>query len=292
MLFQAAVNTIALASVYLLVAVSFAMIFSVTRFFNFGHGAVVTGAAYATLLFKSWLEFSPVVSVCLGIAAAVLLGCLMEMCLYRPLRQRHSSTLILMLASLGLYVVIQHGISLVFDDYTKTIRSGVVQEGFGLLGARITGVQILTSVAALVVCAGISALLRQTRLGVAMRAVADDPELARVSGVHSDRVILCVFAIGSALAGLAGILIALDVDMTPTMGMNALLMGIVTVIVGGIRSIPGLAIGAMILGASQNLGVLIIGAEWQNAVAFAVLLAFLLFKPQGVMGRSTKGGAV
>jgi len=121
-----------------------------------------------------------------------------------------------------------------------------------------------------------------------MRAVANNPELARISGIESDRVILSTFALGSALAGIAGILVALDVDMTPTMGMNALMMGMVAVIIGGVGSIPGIALGSLLLGIAQHLGAWFISSQWQAAIAFVVLLIFLLFRPQGFLGKKIK----
>jgi branched-subunit amino acid ABC-type transport system permease component len=134
--------------------------------------------------------------------------------------------------------------------------------------------------------------LKYTKKGQAIRAVAIDPELARVSGIESDRVILSTFALGSAMAGVAGILVALNVDMTPTMGMNALLMGVVAVIIGGIESIPGIALGALFLGMAQHLGAWNVGSQWQEAIAFAILLIFLLFRPQGFLGKKVKTATV
>jgi len=130
--------------------------------------------------------------------------------------------------------------------------------------------------------------LRYTIIGKAMRAVANDKVLARVSGIDSERVILYTFAMGSALAGIAGILVAFDVDMSPTMGMKALMMGVVTVIVGGVGSVPGIAAGALLLGIAQHLGVWKIGTQWQDAIAFGILLVFLVFRPQGFLGKKVK----
>ena len=125
-------------------------------------------------------------------------------------------------------------------------------------------------------------------MGKAMRAVANDPELANISGIDSNRVILLTFAIGSALAGIAGILVALDVDMTPTMGMNALMMGVVAVIIGGVGSIPGVALGALLRGTAQHLGVWEISSKWQDAIAFIILFIFLLLKPEGFLGKKAR----
>lgn len=196
--------------------------------------------------------------------------------------------MILLLASLGIYIVLQNTISLIFGDDTKSIRSGEVREGLEILGARITPIQIAIICTSIVLVIATAIFLQRTKIGKATRAVANDPELANISGIDSDRVILYTFAIGSALAGIAGILVALDVDMTPTMGMNALMMGVVAMIIGGVGSIPGVALGALLLGFAQNFGVWYISSQWQDAIAFGILLIFLLFRPQGFLGKKVK----
>jgi len=223
------------------------------------------------------------ISIFLGVVASLVLGCLMELFVYRPFRGRGSSGLVLLLASLGMYILLQNVVSMAFGDETRSIRTGAVQEGINILGARITPIQIVTVIVSISLVAGLWVFLRITRIGKAMRAVANDPQLANVSGIH----VLWAFAIGSGLAGLAGILVALDVDMTPTMGMNALMMGVVVVIIGGVRSIGGIALGAMLLATAQHLGAWYIGSAWQEAIAFVVLVLFLLIRPQGFMGVKT-----
>jgi len=220
------------------------------------------------------------------------LGCLIDSFIYRPLRHKGSSPLVLLLASLGIYIVLQNVISMVFGDDAKTIRFGIVKEGINILGARITPVQITIIAVSLFLLLCCFFFLKYTKMGQAMRAVANNPELARISGIESDRVILSTFALGSALAGIAGILVALDVDMTPTMGMNALMMGVVAVIIGGVGSMPGIALGALLLGMAQHLGVWKISSQWQDAIAFVVLLMFLLFRPQGFLGKKIKKATI
>lgn len=272
----------------MLVAIGFAIVFRATRFFHFAHGIVFTAGAYFTFLFKAWLGFPLFFSILLAIPLTTLLGCLMEVIVYLPLRRKGSSSLVFLLASLGMYIVLQNVISMMFGDDTKTIRSGLVKEGLNVFGARITPIEILIICVSVVLVVTVTLLLKKTKMGNAMRAVANDIELASVSGIDSDRVILLTFAIASTLAGIAGILVALDVDMTPTMGMNALMMGVVAVIVGGVGSIPGVALAALLLGIAQHLGVWFISSQWQDAIAFVILLIFLLFRPQGFLGKKVK----
>lgn len=289
---QAILNSITSASWIALVALSFMLIFHTTRFFHFAHGVVFTAGAYFTFLSKIWLGCPLWIAILAGILLAGVLGCLMEVGIYRPLRKRDSSGLVLLLASLGTYIFLQNVISIVFGDSTRSIRTGIVKEGIDVLGARITPIQIITICVSVVLVVVLSIFLKRTKIGKSMRAVANDPELASISGIASDRVILWAFAIGSALAGLAGILVALDVDMAPTMGMHALMMGVVAVIIGGVNSIPGIALGALLLALAQQFGAWYIGSQWQDAIAFVILVLFLLFKPEGFLGKRVKAATV
>jgi len=290
--YQIIINILLISSNYLLIAVSFLFIYNVVNFFHFSHAVVFTFGAYFTYFFKVWLGLPLFFSIILAVVCCAVLGCIMEIAVYRPLRDKNASALILLLASLGMYIVLQNVISMVFGDDTKSVRSGVVREGLNVLGARITPVQILIICTSIVLVILAALFLRKTKTGKAMRAVSNDPELADISGIKSDRVITYAFAIGSALAGIAGILVALDVDMTPTMGMNALLMGVVAMIIGGVGSIPGIALGSLLLGTAQHLGVWKISTQWQDAIAFIILLVFLLFRPQGFLGKKIKKAAV
>jgi branched-chain amino acid transport system permease protein len=281
-------NAIISAGIFIIIGLSFSIIFSILRFFHFAHAVIFTGGAYFTLLFKNYVGFPLWVSIPLAVLGSSVIGCLMDLCVYSPLRKKKASSMVLLLASLGIYIVLQNVISMVFGDDTKSIRFGVVKEGLNVFGARITPIQIVIIGTSILLVILVALFLKWSKIGKAMRAVANDPELASSSGIDSNRVILWTFAIGSALAGIAGILVALDVDMTPTMGMNALMMGVVVVIIGGVGSIPGLVLGALLLGLAQHLGVWKIGSQWQDAIAFIILFIFLLLKPEGFLGKKIK----
>ncbi len=285
MIWQLILNGVVAASAHALLGLGFGLIFWVTRFFHFAHGIVFVAGAYLAFLFRVWLGLPLFVAFVFSTGLCVILGCCMDLSVYRPLRRKRASSLILLLASLGIYIVLQNLVSIVFGDDTKSIRSGAVEEGLNILGARITPIQVLTVCLSLASMAAVFALLRRTKIGSAMRAVACDSELACVSGIESNRVALWTFAVGSGIAGMAGILIALDMDMTPTMGLIPLMMGVVAVIIGGQGSIPGLALGALFVGLAQHLGIWRISSQWQDAIAFVILLAFLFFRPQGFLGK-------
>ncbi len=287
---QIIINSLIAGAVYALVALGFGLSFRVCNFFNFTHGIIFTFGAYFTFLFSNW--FGIPISFFLAVISCTTLGCIMEISIYSPLKKRNSSPLILMLASLGTYIFFQNIISIAFGDETRSIRTTTVQEGLCFLGARITPIQIVTICVSIVLIIALSVFLKKSKIGKVMRAVANDSVLANVSGINSNHVFLWTFAIGSALAGLAGVLVALDVNMTPTMGMNALMMGIVAMIIGGVNSIPGIVFAALLLAMSQHFGAWFIGSQWQDAIAFIILVLFLLFKPEGFFGKKVRSATV
>ena len=288
MINQLLLNALLAGSIYILIAVSFSLIYQTTRFFHFAHAVVFTSGAYFTYLFHKLFHLPIFLAIPMAIVLAAVVGCGMEVLIYKPLRRKNASPMVLLLASLGLYIVLQNTISMVFGDDTKSIRSGVVKEGLPVFGARITPIQIIIIITSVILVVVVALWLKKSRTGKGMRAVANDSELAEISGIDADKVVLWTFAVGSALAGVAGILVSLDVDMTPTMGMNALMMGVVVVIIGGVGSISGVACGAILLGLAQHLGVWKISSQWQDAIAFVILFVFLMFRPQGFLGRKVK----
>jgi len=273
-------------------AYSFWLLYSVRRVLYFTHAITIAVGAYFTLAARQFLSLPLSLSILFGILLTAVLGCSIHILFYAPLRNRGASFLVQMLASLGIYVVLQNLVSMTFGDELRSIRSSTVEEGFAIIGARLTMVQ------ATIICVSVASastlwiILKKTRIGRALRAVSSDPMLADVSGINSDRVMLGAFAAGSALAGLSGILFALDMDMRPTMGLNALMMGVVAVIIGGVSSIAGIALAALLLALAQHFGAVLLGFQWQDAIAFVVLVLFLFVRPHGFFGRKVQSSAV
>lgn len=153
---------------------------------------------------------------------------------------------------------------------------------------RGTDIQILIIVVAVILSVLVWLFVQYTKLGKAMRAVSDDPVAASVAGINPERIILYAFAIGSFLAGLAGILISLETNIESTMGFNAILKGIIASIIGGIGSIPGAIFGGLFLGLAENLGIWKLPSAWKDTIAFVILILFLLFRPGGIMNVKTE----
>ena len=184
-----------------------------------------------------------------------------------------------------MFIFIQNFIQLLYGAQILTLRTGPVVEGYQILSAVITPIQILILSASIILFAILRLIVDKTKMGKAIRAVADDPIGASVSGIYPEKIILYAFGIGSALAGMAGVLISLETNIEPTMGMNAILKGIIASIIGGIGSIPGAVLGGFFLGIIENLGIWKIQAGWKDTIAFGVLIIFLLLRPQGILGK-------
>ena len=292
MIVQLVANALIATAVYTLVGVGFAMIYWSARFFNFAHAVSYTLAAYIAYGLMATVGFPLAAAAVMAIAGAAAFGALMELLVFRRMRRKAASPLGLLLASLGLMVAIQNLVSLTFGDDTKSIRSGVIGSGLAIGEARMTAIQIWTILSASAIVTVLWFGMHHTRAGRSLRAVANDPELAKIVGIDSDRVILWTFAIGSGIAGVAAILVGLDTDLNPTMGLRILLMAVTAVIIGGEGRIYGVAIGAALVGAAQHLGILSLGTQWQDAIVFILLIVFLLVRPQGFVGRPQRKVAV
>ncbi|NVL89910.1 MAG: branched-chain amino acid ABC transporter permease [Desulfobacterales bacterium] len=285
---QLLVNAVIAGSIYALIALGFTVIYRTVKFFHFAHGVVYTAGAYFayTLIISLHLNFA--LSFFLSMVLAAILGIAIDRFVYYPLRQQNASNLIFLLASFGVFIFLQNLIQLIYGAQILTIRTGPIKEGHHFLGAVITDVQILILAASIILMIFLWLFIQKTKLGKAMRAVADDPVAANVVGINPERMIRTSFAIGSALAGAAGILISFETNIEPTMGFSALLKGIIAAIIGGIGSIPGAVLGGFFLGLAENLGIWKISAGWKDCIAFAILIIFLFIRPWGFLGTKTE----
>lgn len=281
-------NGIIAGSIYSLIAVGFAIIYRTVKFFHFAHGVVYTAGAYLAYTFAVQLGFSSILSFFLASALVGIIGISIDRLVYSPLRNQKAPNLVFLLASFGVFIFLQNFIQLIYGAQILTLRTGPVKEGHQILGAVITDTQILILVVSGLLSVVLWLLIQKTKLGKAIRSVADDSLGARVVGINSERIILSSFAIGSVLAGAAGILISLETNIEPTMGFSAILKGIIASIIGGIGSIPGALFGGLFLGLAENLGIWKIQAGWKDTIAFVILIIFLLLRPGGIFGVKTE----
>ena len=292
MILQLLVNGIVAGSIYFLVALGFALVYQTMKFLNFSHAVVFACGAYFALILKERFGLNLFLSVPVSIVLCMTVGCLIDFLVFRQLRKKDSSANTKFIASLGIYIALQNVLSTVFGDNMRTIRSGKIKEGLHIGSAIITPLQIHTLVAAIGLMVLVVLVLKFTTIGITLRAIANSPKLAQTVGINGEKVFLWTFMAGAGLAAVAGVLVSLDIDMTPTMGMRPLLMGIIAMIIGGISSIPGITLGVLLLGMSQQFGAWYLGSQWQDAIAFIILVIFLLFKPEGFFGKKPQTATV
>lgn len=287
LVFQLLANGLVTGCAHALVALGFALIYNTTRIFHIAHGAVYAVAAYLFYSFYVLWGIPLTGAAFLTVVGATVLGVLIDEVIHVPLDEQDSSMLIHLLSSLGLYIALVNVIAIFYGNQTTVLSSGVGAT-YSIGGVILTQIQVATVVVAVVLFIGLVVLLRKTRLGQQLRAMRDDPELISVMGLNPRTLRRVVFGLGSALAAVAAILLGLDVGIDPHIGLAAVLNGAVAVIIGGIGLFEGAAVGALVLGLLQSVAVWQASARWQEAVTFGVLILFLLFRPQGILGKQRR----
>lgn len=281
---QILVNIAISFSLYSLIAISYSVIYYPTKFFNFTHAAIITLGAYLTFLLTQEFHLPFGLGVVLAIFISTTIGIICEIAIYRTMRKRNALPLAYLIASIGLYVVIQNCISLYFGDNTQIISTVEVRVGNEIFGAYISTVQIVIISVSLMLFVMLNLFMHFSSIGKSIRAVSSNLELSTIYGINSNRIMLISFGIGSALAAIAGILSAMDTNMTPTFGFNLLLYGVVAMIIGGVGSTRGLIAGALLVATAQNLAAYFIDTKWMDAVTYILLILFLIWKPLGFSG--------
>lgn len=284
MLAQLLVNGIIMGCLYALIGLGFGLIYNTTRLFHFAHGALYTVAAYLFYLFSISVALPLWLAVILALLLTSFLAVILEKGIYYPFAKAGCSLLILMIASLALYIILVNFIALFFGNETKVLSPGV-QKTYHFASVIVTQIQLLEVFVFLLLSVAFFFLLKKTSLGRTIRALRDNPDLVTALGIDVQRVRWQVFVLGTLLTSVAALLSAYDVGIDPYSGLSALLAGAVAVIVGGIGIFESASLGGIILGLLQSLVIWQTSAKWQEAIVFIVLIFFLLFRPQGLLGK-------
>ena len=280
---QLVMNSIIAGAIYAVVALGFNLIYGTVKFFDIGYGSLTAVGGYTVFLLYKRLGFDLAISIIAAMIVAGLVGYLIYRFVYAPLRARKATNMVMLVASLGAFIIIQAVVAMLFTSQFQTLSKSVgTQRIFEFGGGGITQTQVIILLSALLIMLVLALFVEHTRFGKAVQAIADDEEVSKIVGINTNRIVGWVFAIGSAIAGLAGIFIGFDTGIEPTMGLSILLKGVVAAIVGGIGNIYGGVAGAFLLGFAENFGIWKISGEWKDAIAFVVLIVFLLFRPQGI----------
>ncbi len=290
---QQVINGISLGAIYALIALGYSMVYGLLKFINFAHGDVLMIGAFAGFysapivhhLFPDpWMTTAVVLFWAMGVCA--LLGVLIERLAYRPLRNQPK--LAVLITSIGVSLLLSYGGQILF---------GVNQKAFPDLlppiritlgeGVTISGNHLLVIVVTLFLLVGLSWIVLKTRFGLALRALSQNRDAAALMGVNSNAVIAMTFALGSALAGAAGVLYAMNIhSIEPLMGTLPGIKAFVAAVLGGIGSLSGAAVGGMLLGLSECLLGGSFLSSYRDAIAFGILILILLIRPSGLFGSS------
>jgi branched-chain amino acid transport system permease protein len=274
------VNAISIGAIYALLALGLTLLFSVMDILFFAHGAMYMFGAYATYYLCRVLGLPYLLALPLTITGVGLVGVLIEKGLLRPIRQQHVAVLFL---ALGLNSFFESLGLLVFGLKPKSI--GTVFPGqIQLFDAVLSWERLAVVIIALLAVLGLYLFLNHSRLGLGMKAFADDPEAAELQGISSDTVCSLGFLIGCGLAALGGLLVAPIFILTPTMGSHAVLIALLTIGLGGLGSIPGALIAAFVIGLLESFGTSFLGADITWGVIFIFVVILLIFRPTGLMG--------
>ena len=282
-----------LGAIIALSAVGLSLVFGVTGLVNFAHGELVTLGAVLAYFFHAsaggpeWALIAAAVPAVLLVAA---FGGIQELGLWRPLRRRQTGTIAMLVISIGLSFAVRNLILVLFGGEPKTYNDFVIQEKVSFLGIETVPKNLFIIAASLVILVAVGLFLQRTQTGVAMRAVADNEDLAEASGIDVNRVILATWVMGAGLAALGGIFLGASEKVQWDMGFRVLLLIFAAVVLGGLGTAFGAMVGGFVIGLSVEVSTFWIPTELKNAVALAVLVAMLLWRPQGLLGTRERIG--
>ena len=284
---QQIVNGLFLGSVYALFALGYTLIFGILGILNLAHAAVFMLGAFAALVLVTELHLNIWLALAGSMLISALLGVLLERVAFAPLRRRPDTHLAGLISSIAMAIMFEAFALWRFEARTSRFPAGTfTDQSIPLLGANVSELQILILLISLVLMGLLQYLVRRTRLGAAMRAVAENERAARILGVDVERTIVVAFALASALGGAAGVLYAMAFNsMSPDMGRNVELKALAVIILGGMGSIPGAVLGGFLLGLVEVMSVAVTGqSSYRDAIAFAALFLILLLRPNGLLG--------
>ena len=276
---QLLVFGVVLGGIIALGAVGVSLLFGILRFAHFAHGDMMTLGAYIAFVFATTLGLPLYIAFPVAIAATIAIAVAIDQVLYRRLRR--TAPVILLFSSFGMALILRSVVEMIFGPDT-VVYDNAIRLPWTVAGLRIKPDHVVILAGTALLVAALHLFLRHTRTGKAMRAMADDPDLARVSGINTERVIVWTWVIGGGLAAAAGMFLALDTRLVPLMGWHILLPVFAAAILGGIGNPYGAILGGLAIGIATELSTLILPPVYKPAVAFLVIVAMLIWRPTGL----------
>ena len=283
---QYLINGISIGSVYAIIALGYTMVYGIAKMLNFAHGDIIMVGAYISFCVTNYLGLPVFVSILAAMVVCTLLGVLIEGLAYKPLRGTPS--LAVLITAIGVSYFLQNAAQLIWSSSPKNFTSIVTFAPLRLAGGQlvVTGEVIYTIAASVIIMLGLTWFTGSTRTGKAMRAVSEDREAAELMGISVNKTISTTFAIGSALAAIAGVLLCSTVPtLQPTTGSMPGIKAFDAAVFGGIGSIPGAFVGGILIGIIEAMAQAYISTSLANSIVFGVLIIVLLVKPAGLLGK-------
>ena len=280
------INGISLGSVYAIIALGYTMVYGIAKMLNFAHGDIIMVGGFTTFTVVSTMGGSPLLGVLAAVVVCTVLGVTVERVAYRPLRG--ASPLAVLITAIGVSYLLQNVALLIFGSNARQFTSVVNVPPLKLAGGAlsISGVTIVTIAACIIIMIGLMLFINKTKIGQAMLAVSEDRGAATLMGINVNGTIAVTFAIGSALAAIAGVLLCSAYpSLTPYTGSMPGIKAFVAAVFGGIGSIPGALIGGVLLGVIENLAKAYISSQLSDAIVFSVLIIVLLVRPTFILGK-------
>ena len=280
------VNGISLGSIYAIIALGYTMVYGIAKMLNFAHGDVIMVGAYIVFCATQYWNLPPIVSVVVAMLVCTLLGITIEKLAYKPLRQ--ATSLAVLITAIGMSYLLQNTALLIWGANPKVFPSLLNMDTIMLFNGQlaIKPETLITIVANIVIMTALTLFIAKTKTGKAMRCVSEDRGAAELMGINVNRTISVTFAIGSALAAIAGLLLCSSYpQLMPTTGSMPGIKAFTAAVFGGIGSIPGAMLGGVLLGVIEIFGKAYISTELGDAIVFAVLIIVLLVRPTGLLGK-------
>lgn len=284
---QQIVNGVSLGSIYALIALGYTMIYGIIKLINFAHGDIYMLGAYMgfVCITRFGLPFFP--SLVLAMVGSALAGIVIERIAYRPMR--NAPRIAALITAIGVSFFLENGMILLVSPQPRTFPAVFAPTVYQVGGVVVNNQQIMILVSAFVLMVALTYIVNRTKAGKAMRAVSFDADAARLMGINIDRVISTTFALGSALAAAAGVLVGIYYNsIDPLMGMMPGIKAFIAAVVGGIGILPGAMLGGIIMGLVEAMVSGFFSSTFRDAAAFAILILILLIKPTGILGQNVK----
>lgn len=284
---QQLINGISLGSIYALVALGYTMVYGIIKLINFAHGDIYMLGAYAGFFATTVLKLSFFPALVFAMVAAAAAGIIIERLAYRPLR--NAPRIAVLITAIGVSLLLEYGMMLFVTPQPRTFPAVFNATVYNVSGFVVNSQQILILVTAVVLMVLLTYIVQKTMVGKAMRAVSYDMDAARLMGIDVNKVISYTFALGSALAAAAGVLVGVYYNsIDPLMGIMPGLKAFVAAVLGGIGILPGAMLGGVLLGVVEALVSGFFSSTFRDAAAFAILIIILLFRPSGLLGKNIR----